>query len=165
MRLPNGEVIRHEGRVYDPAKARDYYLRTRKLKGRKKGSADDTAGVRTTAAVPSAQRKQALQKRVQGLETKLKELDKLIAEKEKAAKEAAKPDSASEKAKKARESKKYRDKHKSEIKSKAKKAADKAGSGGSSKTSTKGKSLKDLKMLATKVRGQIQTAKAKLGSL
>lgn len=164
MRLPNGEVIRHEGRVYDPAKAREYYLRTRKLKGRKKGSTD-TPGLRTAAAVPTAQRKKELTKRVQDLETKLKELDALIAKKEKAAKEAAKPDTAAEKSEKSRDAKKYRDKHKQEIKSKAKKAADKAGSGGSSKTSTKGKSLKDLKMLATKVRGQIQTAKAKLGSL
>lgn len=37
MELPNGEVIMHAGRPYDPKKAHEYYLRTRKLKGRKKG--------------------------------------------------------------------------------------------------------------------------------
>lgn len=31
------------GRAYDPVAAREYYLRTRKLKGRKKGSQDDNA--------------------------------------------------------------------------------------------------------------------------
>jgi len=37
MDLPNGEVLMHAGRPYDPKKAHEYYLRTRKLKGRKKG--------------------------------------------------------------------------------------------------------------------------------
>lgn len=32
----------HASKYYDPQKAREYYLRTRVLKGRKKGSADDT---------------------------------------------------------------------------------------------------------------------------
>lgn len=37
MELPNGEVLMHAGRPYDPKKAHEYYLRTRKLKGRQKG--------------------------------------------------------------------------------------------------------------------------------
>lgn len=37
MELPNGEVLMHAGRPYDPKKAHEYYLRTRKLTGRKKG--------------------------------------------------------------------------------------------------------------------------------
>ena len=40
MELPNGEVLMHAGRPYDPKKAHDYYIRTRKLKGRKKGHVD-----------------------------------------------------------------------------------------------------------------------------
>ena len=164
MLLPNGEVIRHDGEAYDPAKAHEYYMRTRKLKGRKKGSANPP-GAQTVGAVPTEQRKKELTQRVQKLESKLKDLEALIAKKEAAAKEAAKPDTAAEKSEKARDAKQYRKKHRQELANKAKKAAAKAGSGGSSKTSTKGKSLKDLKMLATKVRGQIQTAKAKLGSL
>lgn len=40
MRLPDGTVLMHGTAPYDPAKARAYYLRTRKLKGRKKGAQD-----------------------------------------------------------------------------------------------------------------------------
>jgi hypothetical protein len=39
MELPNGEVLLHAGRMYDPKKAHEYYLRTRELKGRQKGQA------------------------------------------------------------------------------------------------------------------------------
>ena len=37
MQLPNGSVLMHDRSPYDPKKAHEYYLRTRKLKGRKKG--------------------------------------------------------------------------------------------------------------------------------
>lgn len=40
MELPNGEILMHAGRPYDPKKAHEYYLRTRKLKGREKGQFD-----------------------------------------------------------------------------------------------------------------------------
>ena len=40
MELPNGEILKHGPRPYDPKKAHEYYLRTRKLKGRKKGQYD-----------------------------------------------------------------------------------------------------------------------------
>src|SRR3954451_21631089 len=39
VRLPNGEVLMHANAPYDPKKAHDYYLRTRKLKGRRPGTA------------------------------------------------------------------------------------------------------------------------------
>jgi chromosome segregation ATPase len=39
MQLPNGEVLMHASAPYDPKKAHEYYLRTRKLKGRKPGQA------------------------------------------------------------------------------------------------------------------------------
>jgi hypothetical protein len=39
MKLPDGTVLMHAKRPYDPVKAREYYLRTRKLKGRKKTAA------------------------------------------------------------------------------------------------------------------------------
>lgn len=38
MRLPDGSILMHGGTPYDPVKAHDYYMRTRKLKGRKSGS-------------------------------------------------------------------------------------------------------------------------------
>lgn len=40
MDLPNGEVLMHGAKPYDPKKAHEYYLRTRNLKGRKKGQFD-----------------------------------------------------------------------------------------------------------------------------
>lgn len=40
MELPNGDVLVHAGKPYDPKKAHEYYLRTRELKGRKKGQFD-----------------------------------------------------------------------------------------------------------------------------
>jgi hypothetical protein len=40
MDLPNGEVLMHGTKPYDPKKAHEYYLRTRQLKGRKKGQYD-----------------------------------------------------------------------------------------------------------------------------
>lgn len=38
MQLPDGTTLMHGKRPYDPVKAREYYLKTRKLKGRRKGS-------------------------------------------------------------------------------------------------------------------------------
>ena len=189
MRLPNGEVIMHAGKPYDPVKAHEYYMRTRKLKGRKKGRAEAAVATPHLKANPAvrARQKKELAARIQSLEKKLAQLNSLIkkkeqeakqaarkaeADKRKSAKEAAKPDTAAEKAKKARESKKYRAKHKQELKNKAKEAASKSG-GGSSKTTSTDKtkpkageqSVKDLKMLATKVRGQLAAAKSKLSAL
>ncbi len=39
LKLPDGSVLMHGKRPYDPAKARAYYLRTRQLKGRQKAAA------------------------------------------------------------------------------------------------------------------------------
>lgn len=47
MKLPDGTVLMHGSQPYDPKKAREYYLRTRKLKGRKKGKGVDPAKRRT----------------------------------------------------------------------------------------------------------------------
>lgn len=43
MRLPDGSTLMHGAAPYDAAKAHQYYLRTRKLKGRKKGAKVDPA--------------------------------------------------------------------------------------------------------------------------
>lgn len=40
MELPDGTPLMHGTRPYDPKKAHEYYMRTRKLKGRKKGQVD-----------------------------------------------------------------------------------------------------------------------------
>jgi len=167
---------------YDPAKAHAYYLRTRKLKGRNKGSAKPAAAGLGRPAGDSrarARKKQELAQRIGNLEKKLQKLEALIrkketeakqaarkgaADKRKAAKEAAKPDTAAEKAEKARDSKKYRDKNQSKLASKAGKSGGGAKKG-SKEPTTSESSVADLKKLATKVKGQIATAKTRLRSL
>ena len=51
LKLPDGTVLMHGKRPYDPVKARAYYLRTRKLKGRKKAAAKDPNQVRYRASL------------------------------------------------------------------------------------------------------------------
>jgi len=134
MRLPDGSTLIHDGQPYDPAKARAYYLRTRKLKGRKKGSAD-LAGLSSAKKQPvknnpklrkqrvqAAVRVAVLKKLLSQLNAKLK---KQMAVTKKAGKEAKKPDTAAEKSGKARDAEKYRDKNEQKIKTKAKQASDK----------------------------------------
>lgn len=43
MQLPDGTVVMHGKKPYDPVKARQYYLRTRQLKGRQKGTTKEAA--------------------------------------------------------------------------------------------------------------------------
>ena len=143
MKLPDGTTLMHGSAPYDPVKAREYYLRTRKLKGRKKGVARPLKGKKPrrskafTVQVDGktyklsprqlAEQKAYAEKRVLGIKKKLTqlnaELKKKMAEARKTEKEGKKPDSAAEKSEKARDSEKYRDKNKQELKNKSKKAA------------------------------------------
>lgn len=186
MRLANGEVIMHAGQPYDPQKAHDYYERTKKLKGRKKGQGDTLKPANGQPKAPAhpasnARQKKELAVRIQNLEGKLQKLEALIKKKEHAeqsdarkakakknasAKEAAKPDTAAEKAKKAREGKKYRAKNKTKLGNKAKTSSS-GGSKASSATTkpSSGTSVKELKTLAVKVKGQLAVAKTKLRAL
>lgn len=171
--------------VYDPAKAHEYYMRVRKLKGRHKGSGQPpprrVAGQHNT---PKAKQKQELQAHITSLQKKFNELNKLIQIKEAAltrsqasaksnanknakAKAKNKPKTAAEKAKAARDAKKFRSKHRQSLKAKAKQASNKSGGGSSKKTAANPKkaSIADLKALATKVRGQLAVAKQKLAAL
>ena len=179
MKLPDGSIlmvtdengVRH---AYDANYARQYYLRTRKLKGRKKGTSPD-AGLPRNSRVRSslqskknpavrARQRQALAARIKTLESKLNKLEAKIRQRaqedRESAKEAAKPASAAEKRKKAKESEKYRDKNKQKLANKAKQASGDKKKPGTSKTSTE-----DLKKLATKVKGQIAVAKQRLAAL
>jgi Tfp pilus assembly protein FimV len=168
---------------YDPVKAHEYYMRNRKLKGRKKGSSQDPRTGKTRPQIhkdAKARQRKELSAAINNLERKLQKLEALIkkklhaeasenrkgkAKKERAAKEKDKPKSAAEKAKASRENEKYRKKNQQKLKTKAK---GKSG-GGSSKGSKTGgaskHSVTELKSLATKVRGQIQVAKQKLAAL
>ena len=167
--------------MYDPVKAHEYYMRTRKLKGRKPGSGQPKPTPKASPVNSRAKQRQALSAAIKLMESKLQDLEALIkkkeheeassnrkskAKRERAAKEHTKPKTAAEKAKQARENKKYRDKHKQKLKSDAKsKSGGGSSRGKSSATDSSNKSLSELKSLATRVRGQIQVAKQKLAAL
>jgi hypothetical protein len=131
MRLSNGTTLMHGPRPYDPVKAHEYYMRTRKLKGRTRGAPTFTVKTRTgntvvLSARELAEQKQYAAERISNIKEKLNELNAKLrvamreAQAEKAAseREAAKPKTAAEKAADARDAEKYRDKHKGEIASK-----------------------------------------------
>jgi hypothetical protein len=176
MELPDGTTLMHGRVAYDPKKAHDYYLRTRKLKGRKKVSpqvaaaakrlagksdAEITAEINKTkdpneaklmqtllksrqklrgkTAVAKAvskpkvkatlEQKQAAAKQVTSIRSELAELNNRLKEaKAKARKsetKAKRGPTAADKSEKARESKKYRDKHKQTLANKGKTATNK----------------------------------------
>lgn len=191
MRIPTDLERESLAHLYDPTKAHEYYMRVRKLKGRKPGQGDTSGGDRPkTQVLKTAQKKkkhvsparakqrQELTAAINGMQDRLRKLEELIrkrqhdekshdrkskAKKERAAKERDKPKSAAEKAKASRENEKYRDKHKQELKTKAKK--DGKSGGAHKKGSEKKHSVSELKSLATKVKGQIAVAKQKLAAL
>lgn len=184
MLLPNGEVLMHGSAPYDPVKAHEYYERTKKLKGRKKGGAkpptkqrDSIAplrsprfqvktakGTTTLSAKQLAEQKAYAAKRVTDIKKKLAkletELKKRMAEARKKEREAKKPDSAAEKAEKARDSEKYRDKNQQKIANKSK------SEGSSTKSkSTKSDSVESLKKTIGTVQKSLKAAVAKQRSI
>jgi HK97 family phage prohead protease len=129
---------------YDPAKAHAYYERTKKLKGREKGSAK---GLKTGAAVPNipepgfrqeaiAAKTQAvtvarLKTKVDALGKALSEARQVLSEKRAAARETEKDNSDGKSTEKEKQAaKEYRDKHKAEIAAKQKSESTSSGSGG-----------------------------------
>lgn len=147
MRLDDGTILMHGRTPYDPVKAHQYYLRTRQLKGRKTGSS--SFSVRTPdgktvvlSARELAEQKAYASKRVNDIKTKLTELNSKLkkalseARKKKSTtrQKADKPETAADKSKAARESKQYKEKHKTEIATKSRRAAAKAKSKSKTKT-------------------------------
>jgi hypothetical protein len=116
---------------YDPAKAHDYYERTKQLKGRHKGSGVHAREKHSPAQVASAQQK------VAQIEAKLNHLRELlrakIADEKKSGKASDKPTQA-DRTKAAKDSKHYRDTHKQQIKNLQK---GKKNGGGTSSSSPK----------------------------
>jgi DNA repair exonuclease SbcCD ATPase subunit len=168
MQLPDGTVLMHAPHTsYDPRKAHEYYMRTRQLKGRKKGTATPLPSSKPTKVDPQvvAKQRQAAAKRVNELKAKLADLNRQLKEKMAEAKkreaDAKKPKTAAEKREDAKDAKKYRDKHKQQLANKAKKAAD------DKKTSDKPKedTVDSLKTQISEVQGRLKTAVAKLQAL
>lgn len=176
MKLPDGTTLMHFEVPYDPVKAREYYLRTRKLKGRKAGKMDVPSSSKSgkefvknnpnlkKQKVNSAERVAVLTKKLSQLKALLK---KQMAEAKEAEKEAKKPDTTAEQNKKSRENEKYRDKNKQKIKNKAKQAAAKKPDSKTSETKKAGgeKSVKELKQTIERVEKNLSAAIAKQRAL
>lgn len=136
MRLDDGTILMHGRAPYDPVKAHEYYIRTRQLKGRKKGqptfSVKKPSGstVVLTARQLTEQRAYAAE-RINNIKQKLAELTSQLhkamgearEKKAKSEREAKKPPTAAEKSEAARESKKYRTKNRQKLANKRKSEA------------------------------------------
>lgn len=153
---------------YDPVKAHEYYLRTRKLTPRKPGAEKSSSGSTRVSSLPKPKVKAPspkitkLQAKAADLKLRLGKLktvlDGLVAElrdRKAAASKAAKPKTASEKSKAARESAKYYDKNKAVITAKKKEAA---------KTDPKTKSIAELETQIAGVRSTIATMRTQLAA-
>lgn len=82
-------ALLHANRVYDPAKAREYYLRTRKLKGRQGGSDNVPSGNRSGSRpgpTPPKAKSQALAAEKAKLEARFDRLKEILAQAVEAAK-------------------------------------------------------------------------------
>lgn len=112
MQAPDDSALLHAARPYDPTKAHEYYLRTRKLKGRKKGIGADTGRspqvtnitYLTGPAKNQAKKDQHHQEvaaRVAALQKRLDRLKNILAELVKAAKERSGVDTKPDTTKKA----------------------------------------------------------------
>lgn len=133
MKLPDGSTLMHDGAPYDPAKAHEYYLRTRKLHPRTKGGVTQPAlrpagsftvksGNKTVklSAQSLQEQKTYAAFRVKIIQNRLKTLN--VELQKRVAKAKAGP-TAADKTKAAKESQAYRDKHKQELANKRKAAA------------------------------------------
>jgi hypothetical protein len=172
-------------RIYDPVKAHQYYLRTRKLKGRKKGRAEPSTGagrlVKTALASPASkkpvgnnpqlqrQRQQAAA-RVSTLREKLSELNARLKEKMAEAREAEakekKGPSSSEKREAAERSKDWRAKNQQKVKQQEQRRAAKEKDQPETKKSGGGDdSIEGIRTAITKVKAALDKAVARQRAL
>ena len=163
MRLHDGTILMHGRTPYDPVKAHEYYIRTRQLKGRKKGTTFTVSkpGGKTvvlTARELTEQRAYAA-KRINDIKLKLAELSSKLREalseardkKVKSEREAKKPPTSAEKSEAARESKKYRAKNRQKIANKQKASA---------RTKKEADPVKTLQTQIGQIRKRLSTAVA-----
>jgi chromosome segregation ATPase len=159
-------------KYYDPVKAHEYYERTKKLKGRKKGS--NEIKVKTGKPSPkktSSNKKKAiervnrLKKKVETIERALTEVYAAMSKKRQEKRKTAKENSDGKTTAKERQSsKEYRDKHKEELKAKRKAKGGSSGSSSSGPKSVDDMSLDELQDRATRLRAALTEAKRQLSN-
>lgn len=180
MRLKDGTILMHKLVPYDPAKAHEYYIRNRQLKGRKAGQFHPpsprtkssgytvrTSGGKTVqlTAKELADRQAYIAKRVEGILKSLTELgnklNKAMSEaKQKQAtskQKAAAPPTAAAKSKAARASKQSAQKHQTQIATKKKTQA--------TKKSAPADPVAELEHKITQLKGRLTAAVAKQRAL
>lgn len=151
---------------YDPQARREYYLRTRELKGREKGAKKDYLSAVVKRDKPATDKQiDSAQEKVQQIAAKLDRLRALLREKTAASKSSSdgKQNHAQKEAAK-KDSKEYYDKHKEQIKNNR----EKGGKGGGSSTPSGGASSMDADELRSAIRrtvGQLKEAIAKARQL
>lgn len=169
MQLPNGTILMHGQAPYDPAKAHEYYLRTRHLKGRKKGS---TYTVKTeSGGTVQLSEKQLIEQRayaamrVSKIKTRLNELGahlrKMMADARHSQAKSNRKPTAADKVKAAKESKQYRAKHKQQLATKRKVASSRS----PVKHTPKKDTVAGLEHKITLIKSNLQKAVAKQRSL
>jgi hypothetical protein len=159
---------------YDPAKAHEYYIRTRQLKGRRSGVGKpastytvklDDGSTTILSGQQLAEQRAYAAKRIATIKKNLLELGSELRKamqtakekKVKAEQKAKKPPTAAEKSAAARESKQYREKHKTELSTKSKTEA--------KKKSAHVDPVAELETKITKIKGNLIAAVAKQRAL
>lgn len=160
MLSPEEFILSHADKPYNPVKAHEYYMRTRKLHPRKTGVSYTVSrgGGKTVklSAKQLAEQQAYAAHRVSAIRDRLTKLNKLLAQKlhdeKQRERDAKKKPTSAEKHKAAQESKKYREKNQQKVKTAAKQAAAKKSHTTPSKTSKTPTTVTGLedRILATK---------------
>lgn len=188
MRLPDGTILMHDRTPYDPVKAHDYYMRTRKLKGRRPARSKPTQpfvknpflrGPKSTYTVtmPSGktvkltqeqldEQKAFAAKRVNDIKKNLAKLSgalkQRMVEARAAQAKAKRGPSAADKSKAARKAKQYRAKNQQQLANKRKAASPRTSS---SSRKPKADPVAELEAKITQVKGSLAAAVAHQRSL
>jgi hypothetical protein len=167
MELPDGTILMHGKVPYDPRKAHEYYMRTRLLKGRKKGASytvkTDGGGTVRLSEQQLTEQKAYAAKRVSEIKTRLVELSAKLQEmKASARRKTDRKPTAADRSKTKRDARKYREKHRSELVSKARRRGSKTHS---SKSHTKQSGVVELEHKIVKIRSNLRAAVAKQRAL
>lgn len=167
MELPDGTILMHAGAPYDPVKAHEYYMRTRQLKGRRKGSGYTVRleGGRTAHLSEQQLKEQRAYaaKRVGEIKARLVELSAKLREmKASAQRKTDHKPTAADRSKIKRDARKYRERHRSELASKARRRASKTHS---SKSHSRQSGVVELEKKIVKIRSNLRAAVAKQRAL
>lgn len=160
------------GKKYDPVKAHEYYERTKKLKGRKKGSgAQKSSGSKRKLSAQELKTQKAkarigrLREKLNRLKDALSKTEAELSSRRQAAKKEEKKNSDGKTtAKERQDSKEYRDKHKQEIANDRKKESKESAPDPSGPKGLSDMSVEELDARITKLRATVKEAQRQLSN-